>query len=313
MLLGNNALNAAPTAPAAIDLVKDTDINGFMADVIDASLQQPVIVQFWSPRSTVCQQLTPVLEKLVLACRGAVRLVRVNSDKEPEIAQQFRIQSVPTVYAMFRGQPVDGFQGARTEPQVKQWLDKVLKTIGAGGVPDPLADLAPTLEQAEQALAAGDWQTAQDIFGDVLGLAPEHPAAYAGMVRSLLAGGELEAARTLLAATPAGIAKDKAIAAAQAALEVADQAAKAGPVTELAAQVAAHPADHQARFDLALALLAANERELAVEHLLEIVRQQRSWNEEAARQQLVKLFAAFGATDPLTISGRKRLSSLLFA
>lgn len=306
--------STAAYAPAPADLVKDTDLNGFMADVVEASLKSLMVVHFWSPRSTLCKQLSPVLERLIVAQRGAVRLVRVNIDTNPEIAQQFRIQAVPTVYAMLRGQPVDGFQGAQTETQVKQWLEKLIKATGAAkGMSDPLAEFDAALQEAEQALAAGDWQTAQDMFGDMLGLAPDHAGAYAGVVRSMIAGGHLEPARAMLEATPAAIAQDKALTTARSALELANQAAQAGPVQELSDRLAANPSDQQTRYDLALALLAAQRREEAVEHLLDSIRQQRGWNEEAARKQLVKLFEAFGSTDPLTISGRKRLASILFA
>jgi len=311
-------LNKTPAAPAAAApddaVVRDTDINHFMRDVVEASMKALVIVEFWSPRSPMCKQMVAILEKTVLALQGAVRLVKVNIDSEPEIAQQFRVQSVPTVYAMFQGQPVDGFQGAQTEAQVTQWLARVVKATGAAnGLPNPLADIEPALQQAEQALTAGDWQTAQDIFADILGIMPENAVAYSGVARSMIAGGYIDQARALLSDAPESMAKDKALATARTALELADQAAAAGPAQELAAKLEANPADHQTRFDLALALLATHQREEAVEHLLTIVRQQRSWNEEAARKQLVKLFEAFGATDPLTISGRKRLSSLLFA
>lgn len=308
-----------PQAPAAsatdaLGLVKDADINSFMTDVVEASLKSLVILDFWSPRSPICKQLLPILEKAVIALKGAARLVKVDIDANPEIAQQFRVQSVPTVYAMFQGQPVDGFRGNQTEAQVKQWLERIVKaTSAATGAANPLAEIEAGLQQAEQALVGGDWETAQDMFTDLLGLAPDNAAAYAGIARAMLAGGHLEHARTMLADTPEAMAKDKAIAAARTALDLADQAAKAGPAAELAAKVEANPADHQTRFDLALALVAAGQREAAVDHLLEIVRRQRGWNEEAARKQLVKLFEAFGPTDPVTIAGRKRLSSILFA
>lgn len=310
-----NSPSPMPTAaPAAVDLVKETSVDTFMQDVVEASLRAVVVLDFWSPRSPACKELMAILEKAVIALKGAVRLVKVNIDTNPEIAQQFRVQAVPTVYAMFQGQPVDGFRGKQTEAQVKQWLERIVKaTAGAGGMPNPLAEIEAGLQQAEQALTSGDWQTAQDIFGDILGVAPDNATAYAGVVRSMIAGGAVDQARIMLQDAPAAIAKDKALAAARTALDLADQAAAAGPLQELAAKAAANPADHQARFDYALALVAANQREEAVTELLEIVRRQRSWNEEAARKQLVKLFEAFGATDPVTISGRKRLSSLLFA
>lgn len=312
--LNSSASPALGAPPAALDLVKETSVDTFMQDVVEASLHAVVVLDFWSPRSPTCKELMAILEKAVIALKGAARLVKVNIDTNPEIAQQFRVQAVPTVYAMFQGQPVDGFRGKQTEAQVKQWLERIIKaTAGAGGIPNPMAEIEAGLQQAEQALTSGDWQTAQDIFGDILGVAPDNAVAYAGIARSMIAGGALDQARKMLKDAPEAIAKDKALAAARTALDLADQAAKAGPLQELAAKVAANAADHQARFDYALALVAANQREEAVTELLEIVRRQRSWNEEAARKQLVKLFEAFGATDPVTISGRKRLSSLLFA
>ncbi len=304
------AVTTPPTANPV--LVCDADINNFMTDVIEASLRQLVILDFWSPRSPMCKQLLVVLEKAVLDLKGVVKLAKVNIDTNPEIAQQFRVQSVPTVYALFQGQPVDGFSGNQTEAQIQKWLQRIVKATG-GKAPDMKAGLDEALKQAETALSGGDWETAQDIYSDILGLVPEHAAAYAGHVRCLIAAGQIDDARAMLAAAPEAIAKDKALDAARSALELADQAAAAGPLPELMAKVEANPADHQARFDLALALVAAGQREAAVDHLLEIVRRQRNWNEEAARKQLVKLFEAFGAADPVTVNGRRQLSSILFA
>jgi putative thioredoxin len=307
------SLAAKPAKAQDQSLVKDVDLNSFMTEVIEASLQSLVIVHFWSPRSVACKQLSPILEKLVSAYKGGVRLVRVDGDTNPEIAEQFRIQTVPTVFAILRGQPVDGFQGARTETQVKQWLERLTKSTGLDAALAGPPDLTEALQQAEQALAAGDWQMAQDIFSDLLGLEPELAAAYGGLARAMIGGGHLDQAREFLSKAPAAIAKDKALAAAHAALELAELAKQAGPLQELEQRLAKDPADHAVRYDLALALLAAQRREEAVEHLLEIVRRQRNWNEEAARKQLVKLFEAFGPTDPITVQGRKKLSSILFA
>ena len=304
---------AAAVPPAASSaLVIDANVNNFMTEVIEASLRQPVILDFWSPRSPMCKQLLTVLEKAVQDLKGAVKLAKVNIDTNPEIAQQFRVQSVPTVYALFQGQPVDGFSGSQTEPQIQKWLQRIVKaTGGAAAGQQPGVDEA--LKQAEAALAGNDWQTAQDLYSDILGLMPESAVAYAGLARCLIAAGQIEDARAMLTDAPEAIKTDKALEAARSALELADQAAAAGPVTELAVKVESNPTDHQARFDLALALVAAGQREGAVEHLLEIVRRQRNWNEEAARKQLVKLFEAFGATDPVTVNGRRQLSSILFA
>ncbi len=300
--------------PADADIIKDAGYETFMSDVIDASMKVPVIVDFWAPWCEPCKLLTPVLEKSVRALQGAVRLVKVDTEAHPQLVTQFQVQSIPAVYAFFQGRPVDGFMGSLPESQVKQWVERIVKATSAlTGKTNPLAQIEAALQEAEATLVAGDWETAQDIFGDVVGIAPDNAKAFVGVVRCMIAGGHIDQAKQLLAAAPPAIAKDKAMAQAHTALELAEQAAHAGPTQELAAQVAAAPGDHQARYDLALALLAAGQRAEAVDHLLEIVQRQRSWNEEAARQQLVKLFAAFGATDPLTVDARKRLSRILFA
>lgn len=306
------ATQNAPALPP--DLIKETGVTGFMADVIEASRQTLIVVDFWAPWCEPCKQLTPILEKMVRAMQGAVRLVKVNIEAHPQLAAQFQVQSIPAVYAFFQGRPVDGFMGTMPESQIKTWIERIVKATSAmTGASNPLAEITAALQEAETTLGAGDWQTAQDIFGDILGIAPDNAVAYAGVARSMIAGGHIEQAKTLLSAAPEPIAKDKAMAQAHSALELAEQAAQAGPTQELAAQVAAAPDDHQARYDLALGLLAAGQRAEAVDHLLEIVRRQRSWNDEAARLQLVKLFAAFGPMDPLTVDARKRLSRILFA
>lgn len=307
-------VTAMPTTPLPTDLVKDTDYNGFMRDVIEASMAAPVIVDFWAPWCQPCKQLTPVLEKIVKSMQGAVRMVKIDIDANPEIATQFRIQSVPAIFAFFQGRPVDGFMGSMPEPQIRQWIDRILQAAGgAAGIPNPMAEIDAALKQAEEHLSVEAWQEAQEIFSDILGVIPEHAAAYAGMIRSMIAGGHTEQAKVMLAAAPQAVAKDKAMDQARAAIELAEQAAQAGPVQELVARVEAQPGDHQARYDLALALLAAGRRAESVDHLLDIVKRERHWNEEAARKQLVKLFETFGHTDPLTIEARKRLSSILFA
>ncbi len=308
-LIGGGVGNGAAAGAAAI---KDSDTQSFMADVIDASHDVPVIVDFWAPWCGPCKQLGPAIEKAVLESRGAVRLVKVDIDKNQELAAQMRIQSIPAVYAFFQGRPIDGFVGALPESQVKAFVAKLLKTAGAAA-PGP-SPIEQALEQAEAALADGDAGTASAIFGQILAHEAGNLAAIAGLARAHLAAGDVAGAAAALAKAPSDKAGDKAIAAARAAVELAEQAASAGgAVEELKQKVERDPADHQARFDLALALYGGGEAEAAIDQLLEIVKRNRAWNEEAARKQLVKLFEALGPTDPLTLSGRRRLSSLLFS
>ena len=303
----------AGAAPAAGDLIKDSSDRAFMADVIEASQAVPVIVDFWAPWCGPCKQLGPILEKTVLAAKGKVRLVKIDTDKDPMVASQLRVQSIPAVYAFFQGRPVDGFMGALPESQVKAFVEKLVKLAGAAGG-DAGDILEEALAQAKEALEAGDTQTASEIYGEILQADPENlnAAAYAGLVRCLIVSDDLARAKQMLDKVPEQIAKDKEIAAVRSALEVAEQAANAGPIPELTEKVAQNPDDHEARFDLALALFAAGKREAAVDELLELVRRDRAWNDEAARKQLVKFFEAFGPTDPLTVQTRRRLSSILF-
>ena len=300
-------------APPAEAVIKDVTLANFVAEVIEPSRAQIVIVNFWAPRSGPCMQFTPLLEKLTRASKGTVRLAKIDIDRNPEIAHQMGVQSVPAVFAFFQGRPVDGFMGALPEAQVKSWIERLLKlTGGAAGAGDDGFDTA--LKQAEEFLVAQDVATAQSIYADLLAEAPDHAGAYAGFVRCLIALGRTAEAQKMLDQAPESVAKDKALAAVRTALDLAHQAASAGAATEeLTARLAKDPADHAARFDLAMAHYARGQREQAVDELLEIVRRNRAWTEEAARTQLVKFFEAFGPIDPLTISARKRLSSLLFA
>ncbi|WP_448190206.1 tetratricopeptide repeat protein [Azospirillum sp. sgz301742] len=302
--------NTAAAASSA-DLIKDGSDRTFMADVIEASRDTPVIVDFWAPWCGPCKQLGPAIEKAVRAAKGAVKLVKIDTDQHPMIAQQLRVQSIPAVYAFFQGRPVDAFVGAQPESQIKAFVDRLTKLAGgAGGMDEMLED---ALAQAKEALDTGDVATASDIYGQIHQAVPENAAAYAGLVRCLIVGGELDRAKQMIADAPEALAKDKDLIAAKTALEVAEQAKSAGPVTELMEKLAHDKNDHQTRYDLAMALYAAGKREAAVDELLEVVRRDRTWNEEAARKQLVKLFEAFGPTDPLTISTRRRLSTILFS
>lgn len=316
----NNAKPAMPaTAPAngtagAGDLVKDVSLATFMTDVLEASRTQLIIVDFWATWCGPCKQLTPILEKLVRGLQGAAVLAKIDIDKNPEIAQQMGIQSVPAVFAFFRGQPVDGFMGAQPEAQLKQWLERLVKATGAVAATTGPQNLQLLIDQGNEALAAGDHLAAQALFNDALEAEPHSAPAYAGMLRVLLAVGETDQAEAMLKHAPPEIAKDKIFEPIKTAIDLARQAATAiGGLAAFQQKLAADANDHQARYDLAMAYYAAGQREQAVDEMLELVRRNRSWNEEAARKQLVKFFEAFGHTDPLTIAGRKRLSSILFS
>ena len=306
-LIGGNL--AAAAAPA--DLVKDSSQNAFKADVIDASMQVPVIVDFWAPWCGPCKQLGPMLEKVVREARGAVRMVKINIDENQALAGQMRIQSIPAVYAFFQGRPVDGFQGAQPEGQLKQFVGRLAQLAGGEGGESPIE---AALEEAEAAMAEGDHAAATEIFGQILEHEPENLKAIAGIVRCLIALGEMEQAAEFLGRTPKGKENDAAIAGARAQLEVAQAGQKAaGQSDALRARVEANPKDFEARHELAQALFAGGDKEGAIDQLLDIVRVNRAWNEEAARKQLVTFFEAMGPTDPLTLSGRRRLSSILFS
>jgi putative thioredoxin len=299
-------LNGANTAPEAQDLIKDTSEAAFMADVIDASREVPVIVDFWAPWCGPCKQLGPALEAAVTAAKGRVKMVKVNVDQNQMIASQLRIQSIPTVYAFWQGQPVDGFQGALPASEITKFVDRVAALAGDGG-------LSEAIEMAEQAMTDGDVVTANEIFAAILGEEPENAAAYGGLVRSHLAAGNLEQAEAFLLAVPARIATAKEVEAARAQIELAKQAANAGPEADLRAAVAADPDNHQARFDLAVALNAAGKVDEAVDELLELFRRDREWNDGAARAQLFTIFDALKPQDPTVLRGRRKLSSMIFA
>jgi len=288
------------------DLIKDTSEATFMADVIEASQVVPVIVDFWATWCGPCKTLGPMLEAAVTAAGGKVKMVKVDVDQNQRIAGQLRIQSIPTVYAFWQGQPVDGFQGAVPASELKAFVERVSALAGDGGLADAIA-------AAEEMLTEGAAADAADTFAAILGEDPENAAAYGGLVRAHLALGDLDQAEGLLASAPAAIAKAKELDAARAQLELARQAANAGPEAELRAAVEADPMDHQARFDLAAALLAADNPAEAVDQLLELFRRDREWNDGAARTQLFIIFEALKPQDPIVLSGRRRLSSMIFA
>ncbi len=295
--------------------IKHATTQSFMADVVDASHDVPVIVDFWAPWCGPCKQLGPILEKAVRETRGAVRMVKVNIDENPEIAQQMRIQSIPVVYAFSQGKPVDGFVGAVPESQIKQFVKKLIQA-GGGAAPESPIDQA--LEQAKQLMDAGDMATAGGLLAQVVQHDPQNAIARARLARCLLAGGDAKRAKATLDVITPDKLKDPAVAtevnAAKAALDLAESAATAGgSIEELKQKVAGDPNDHQARIDLAVALYAAGNGEAAIDELIESIRRNRTWNEEAARKQLLKLFEAFGPTDPRTVQGRRKLSSVLFS
>ena len=298
--------NIAGATPAADGLVKETTTQGFVKDVIEESKRQPVLVDFWAEWCGPCKQLTPVLEKVVRAAKGKIKLAKMDIDKHPAIPGQMGIQSIPAVIAFVNGQPVDGFMGALPEGQVTAFIERLTKDrIGGEG-----QDL---LKAADDALAAGDAAGAAEVYAQVLAEDAANVPALAGLARAQVATGALADAEQTLAKVPEAKRNEAAVAAARSALDVAEQAKSLGPLTELEQKVAANPLDHQARFDLALALNAAGEREKAADHLLDIVKRDRKWNDDGARKQLVQLFEAWGPTDEATLSGRRRLSSILFA
>jgi putative thioredoxin len=301
-------------APAQRPLVFTSSVATFMEDVVAASNDGPILVDFWAPWCGPCKQLGPVLEKLVQATKGAVRLAKVDIEADPQIAQQMRIQSIPAVFAFYRGQPIDGFMGVQPEAQVKAWIEKLIKATGAVAEGQDETWVKEALAQAEAALTEGDALTAQTIFTEIHDRDPDRLEAMAGLMRALIAQKKPDEARTLFAHLSPEQTKAAIFDAVRATLALLDQAQQAVAATDtLEAKLAQNPDDHQSRFDLALAAYAAGDREKAVDNLLDIIRRNRSWNDDAARLQLLKLFEAFGPTDPLTVAARKRLSSLLFA
>lgn len=288
------------------NLIKDSTTASFAKDVIEASREVPVVVDFWAAWCGPCKQLTPILEKIVKSLAGKVRLVKINVDEHPGIAGQLRIQSLPTVYAFRDGRPFDGFMGAQPESTVRAFIDRL---IGA----DADADIASVLATAEEALEAGDVQTAAEVFAAILEEQKQNVPALVGLARCYLQTGDLDRAEQMIALVPPEEKKLATVDQVRAALELARKAGGEDKRGDLEKRVTANPADLQARFDLAVALAAHGQKQEAVDHLLELVRRDRKWNDEAARKQLVQLFEAWGFKDPAAIDGRRRLSSLLFS
>ena len=316
---GGRPVTSSPAANGASadagQHIKDSGLATFAADVMEASRQVPVIVDFWAPWCGPCKQLGPALEKAVTEAKGAVKLVKVDIDKNPEIAQQLRIQSIPTVYAFKDGQPVDGFMGALPDSQVQAFVSALAGGVPGGdghghGGPEHTAEI---LALAGDALVAGDIGTAAQAYGHVLQDEPGHPKAVAGLATCYLKSGDLERARSTLQLVRPDGANDEAIRAVEAELKLRDNPLPRGEIEVLRAKLAANEADHQARYDLALALDAGGDRDGAIAELLELVRRDRKWHDEAARSQLLVMFEAMGFSDPRTIEARRRLSGLLFS
>ncbi len=292
------------------DLIIDGSEQSFMSDVVEASMTTPVIVDFWAPWCGPCKTLGPMLEEAVRAAKGAVKMVKINVDQAQMIAGQLQIQSIPTVYAFFKGQPVDGFQGAVPNSEIKAFVERVIQAAGGEA---PGAGLEEALAAAEEMLTDGAAVDAAQTFAAILGEDPNNAAAYAGMARAHIALDDLEQAEAILNGAPAELSTSTEIEAAFAQLELAKQAAGAGPVQELKDKVAASPDDLQLRFDLAQALHANGDTEGAVAELLELFRRDRDWNDGAAKTQLFTIFDALKANDPIVLNGRRKLSSMIFA
>ncbi len=297
----------AETPAPGGDLVKDTTTANFRQDVIAESMRQPVLVDFWAPWCGPCKQLTPILEKVVKNAKGKVKLVKMNIDDHPAIPGQMGIQSIPAVIAFVNGQPTDGFMGAQPEAQINAFIERLTKGAAGGNETQEL------MKSAEAALAEGDSQGAIEIYEHILGEDAANIPALAGLARCHVAANNIEKAKQILTQVPEAKRNDAAVAAVRAAIEVAEQASAVGPIGELEQKVTANPLDHQARFDLAVALNAAGKRPEAVDQLMAIVKRDRKWNDDGARKQLVQFFEAWGPTDEATVAGRKKLSSVLFA
>ena len=299
-------LSAGPAAAPA-DLIKDGSTATFMADVVETSRQVPVIVDFWATWCGPCKQLTPALEKAVTAAKGAVKMVKIDVDQNQDLAAQFRVQSVPSVFAFKDGQPVDGFAGALPESQIKSFIQRLTGQTG----PSPVDQ---ALEQAQAAYDTGDFGAAGNLYMQVLQEDPSNTKAVAGMIRCAVASGQLDQARQIFDQLPEEALQDAEIAAAKTAFDLAEEGQSAGGDTSgLEARVAANANDHQARFDLAVALYGAGDAESAIDHLLEIVARDRKWQDDGARKRLVEIFEALGFTHPLTVAGRRKLSAMLFS
>jgi putative thioredoxin len=303
---GKRQGGAAASDGGGADLVKETSTAAFKADVLEASKQAVVLVDFWADWCQPCKQLAPILEKVVRSYGGKVKLVKLNVDQHPSIPGQLRIQSLPTVYAFRDGKPFDGFMGMQPESAIKAFIDRIMGEENA-------ADLDAALDAADKALEGGDLQNAAEIYAAVLQEDRENVVAIAGLARCYLKSGDTARAEQTLALVPPDKQSNSAVASVKAAIDLAKRAGTPDDLAGLEAKVAANPVDHQARIDLAMAFAARGAKDKAIEQLLESFRRDRNWNEQAARKQLVQLFEAWGPKDPFTIEGRRRLSSLMFS
>jgi len=295
----------SPAAPA----VKDISTREFVAEVIQASQEMPVVVDFWAPWCGPCKTLGPVLEKAVAATQGVVRMVKVDIDKNQQIAAQMGIQSIPAVFAFYKGQPVDGFMGNQPESMVKSWVDKLAKLAGGAVGPSPIEE---ALLAADEMLAAGQLPDAQQIYAEILQHDANVAGAYAGLAKVALAEGNTEQAQEILADVPAALQEAKELQPVRAQLELLAQAAEAGSVGELEEAVLAAPDNHEKRLELAQALHAKGRSGDAIDQLIELIRRDRKWNDEAGRKQLLTIFEALGYSHELSVDGRRKLSSVLF-
>jgi putative thioredoxin len=297
-------------APQAADIVKDTTTANFMKDVIEASRTSLVLVDFWASWCAPCKQLAPLLEKVVKSYGGKVRLVKLDTDAHPSIAAQLRVQSLPTVYAFRDGRPLDGFVGVQTESMLRQFIDRLSGDLAEADTGPGLQDI---LAAAQEAFDAGDVQGAAEAFSAVLQEDQANIDALAGLARCYVKTGDIERAKQMLALVPPDKEAAAPVQAVKAAIELSSKAAGSDQTAALEARITGNPADHQARYDLAVALAASGKKSEALEHLLTLVRRDRNWNDEAARKQLVQLFEVWGPKDEHTVEGRKRLSSILFS
>ncbi|WP_341365076.1 thioredoxin [Thalassospira sp. SN3W] len=306
IILDATAANTTPTAGQDKDLIKDSSVETFVQDVIEPSMEVPVVVDFWAPWCGPCKSLTPTIEKVTREAGGRVKLVKVNIDENQELAMQLRIQSVPTVYAFKGGRPVDGFQGAQPESEVRAFYER----LAGGPIESPIAAI---LDQAAGALADDDHETAHGLYVGVLEREPQNETAIGGMIRCMVAMGEIEETRHFVDNMAEADRLKAPIASAISALELAETGYSKEDLDVARAKVAANPEDLQAQFDLGMACFATNKREEAVNAMIAIIRKDRSWNDDAGRTQLIKFFEAWGPMDPASVAGRRALSTVLFS